>query len=107
MIPLTPMLLGYIRVSEGISPIDVVRLENQLADFAKREGYLLGVIYRDRLDGTGAFNTMLEAAVRNDAGVVVPTLEHLSVPPEVRIRDLSAAGIHLYAADASPARHGT
>lgn len=99
MIPLRPLLLGFIRAADDAEPVAVKRLESQLAAYASREGYLLGVIYREPPGGAGAFATMIDHLTRNDAaGVVVPNLAHIIVDGVDRIAVLKELGMLVHEA---------
>jgi hypothetical protein len=92
-----PLVLGFVRVVSGPAAAEI-ELTGRMAGWAHREGYALGVTYREQ-DGNGAFESLLQAIKRHGAaGVVVPSFEHLAPCPETRVRELrERAGVSVYA----------
>jgi hypothetical protein len=98
-----PLVLGFVR-AEGLPTRTETALNGALASWAHREGYLLGVIYRE-LAGNGAFDSLLQAIKTHDAvGVVVPDYAHLGPTPEARVTAVRNTGrAAVYAISPTPA----
>lgn len=97
-------MLGFYRV-EPFATVDDTATVAALHAWCRREGYVLGVPYREE-DYNGAFDTMLAALLdREDvAGVVMPTLAHLGDEEYAeRVSDIAATGKGLYLVDESSA----
>jgi hypothetical protein len=104
VMPVRPLVLGFIRAS-GLEARDEIELTGQLAAWAHREGYLLGVTYREQ-PGNGAFEALLQAIKIHDAvGVAVPSFEYLGPMPEARVGAIrERSGASVYAVSPTPAR---
>jgi hypothetical protein len=100
----TPLVLGFIRTT-GLRAQDEMELVAQLAAWAHREGFLLGVTYREQ-PGNGAFETLLQAIKSHAAvGVAVPSFEHLGPTPEARVGAIrERGGASVYAVLPTPVR---
>lgn len=103
-----PFVVGFYRI-EPFTTADDTAVVAQLQQWCQREGYTLGVPYRDE-DYNGAFESMLEALLGQEyvIGVVMPDLSHLGEGDiyAERVSDIAATGKALYvlaeAADRSP-----
>jgi hypothetical protein len=98
-----PLMLGFVRV-DGAAAAEI-ELTGRMAGWAYREGYVLGVTYREQ-PGNGAFESLLQAITRHEAaGVVVPSFDHLGPGPEARVRAIrERAGVSVYAVSPTPDR---
>ena len=91
VIHLRPLVLGFIQ-ADGLPGRLETALTGQLASWAQREGYLLGVTYRE-LAGNGGFESLLQAITRHDAvGVVVPSFAHFGPASEARVTAVGERG---------------
>lgn len=91
-----PLMLGFVRAEGAAS--DEVELTGRMAGWAYREGFVLGVTYREQA-GNAAFESLLQAIMRHDAaGVIVPSFAHLGPSPEARVRAIrERTGARVYA----------
>jgi hypothetical protein len=98
-----PLMLGFVRFNG--TAVAEIELTGRMAGWAHREGYVLGVTYREQ-SGNGAFESLLQAITRHDAvGVIVPTFEHLGPCPEARVRAIrERTGVSVYAVAPTPDR---
>ncbi|MBP2354801.1 hypothetical protein JOF29_005911 [Kribbella aluminosa] len=100
-----PLMLGFVRVNGA--PAAELELTGRMAGWAFREGYVLGVTYREQ-PGNGAFESLLQAITRHGAaGVIVPSFEHLGPHPEARVRAVrDETGVSVYAVEPTADRSG-
>lgn len=98
-----PLILGFLRIDGA--PAAQIELTGRMAGWAYREGYVLGVTYREQ-PGNGAFESLLQAITRHDAaGVVVPSFDHLGPRPEARVRAIrERTGVSVHAMGPTPER---
>lgn len=100
----TPFVVAFHKAEPFVGDVALCVIA-AMQQWCRREGYTLGTPYREQ-DGNGAFESMLEALVRNEdvAGVVVPSLDHLGVLIEDRVSRISATGKHLFVANPTDVR---
>jgi len=76
-----PLALGYVRAHILMTEYELAAAKQDLADFARREGYALGRVYVERIDQSpAAFQALMAEIHRREAtAVVVPGPHHLTV----------------------------
>ncbi len=82
-----PLAYGYMRVDSDARDGDIMQMELVLKDYAEREGYCFAAIFHE-YDATNraAFDELIEELQRTEARcVIVPTMEHLSIHPLLRV----------------------
>lgn len=93
-----PFVVGFYRIEPFTRPDDLAVVRD-LQQWCQREGYTLGVPYREE-DFNGAFEQMLESLLAGGdvVGVVMPSLAHLGTGDlyAERVSDIAATGKALY-----------
>jgi len=86
-----PLMYGYMRLHGDEPDNDIRQMELVLKDCAEAEGYCFATIFHEYDSGShAAFDELVEKLKRAEAHhVIVPTLDHLSRHPLLRINMLT------------------
>jgi hypothetical protein len=89
------LLHGYFREHVFMSPREKADIRARLQIAAERHGCSLGKVFEEKLEtAPEAFRALLDAALTDGAGVVVPGLEHLAIHGDpVKLREYTSAAI--------------
>jgi len=76
-----PLLLGYVRVHQGMTEAELVRAKDRLHTFAQVEGFAMGAVFTEYAEtAPAAFHALVDAVKRHEVrAIVVPSRRHLAV----------------------------
>jgi hypothetical protein len=89
------LLHGYFREHLFMGAREKADIRARMQATAERHGYCLGKVFEEKLETVpAALQALVDAALTDGAGVVLPGLEHLAIHGDpVKLREYLAAAI--------------